>query len=505
MRISLWPVLVCGWMLAVVVGQTGFAVEPADYRGRSTVAVAAGEDDDYGESDDSYSAWEEQDEGLLFQPVQYVDPGMGGMQGYAPDPYGGYPPNAWPDVSPYTQHSMQEMYNEAGLWQYETNDDQVKNIIGVDFLYAWGLRPGTQRIGAGQPPAGDLLFSPNDNYLNTTTSTTTGTSGTTTSTTNNNNINGTNNQDITNYGPRSTAVFTNPKHYGVRARYGWENPDESGFLLSGFYLADRQQTILARPLNAAIGPLASIAYNNGVTGVLALFDSLFTQTYDQQFWGADADFFASPFFKRPSFKIGMTYGVKYLRVSESFSVHAMDSSTSGNYGPGETIQSLTNDGPLPPVLETWISARTNSNLIGPSVGIKYDLGGEKFKLWGQTKVAVAANIEEMRVFGRNAYGNTDFLLYGYTEFNNTRSVTHISPILDQSIYGEFPLFAMLPIVNKVRILNTSMFRVGWNYVLIGEASRPANIISYNLNDPTVRTNRTWMSISTVSFGLDWKF
>jgi hypothetical protein len=499
MRISLWPVLVCGCLLTTLVGQTAYAFEPADESSgySPTWNTAGGDEAELFEGGD-------EDAASGYQPVQYVGSGTAPMPEYGGnDPYGAYQPNAWPVISPYTQHNLEEMYNERGLWQYNAIDEEPRNVIGFDFLMAWGLRPGTQTIGAGTPPASLQMFSPNQNFLNTST-TTNSTTGTST-TTGNTQINGTNDQTILRYGPQSTAYFSNPIHYGVKARYGWENPDDSGFLMSGFFIAQNQMVHHAKAPGDPIGPLGSIAYNNGVDGVLALFDSVFDQYYDQQFWGADADFIVAPFFRRPNFKVSMTYGVKYLRVSETLSIHAQDSNSSGNFGGGEQIQFIPTGDPLPPVLDTWITSSTLSNLVGPSIGLKYDLGGNKFKIWGQTKLAAMVNMQQMRVYGQNAYGNTDYLVYGYTNFNNHRSATYISPVFDQTIYGEFPLFAMLPLVNRINFLNKSMFRIGWNFILVGESSRPANQIAYNFTDPTIRTNRTWFSISTVSFGLDWRF
>lgn len=503
MRISRWPVLVCGWILAAVFGQTAFAVEPADESSEWASYDDAGLEQT-GESYDDFGA------GSAYQPVQYVEGGDGGMPGYGMNPYGApggdYAPTAWPNVSPYSQHNIEEHYHQRGLWHYDANDEPTKYIFSADMLLVWGLRPGYQLIGSGNQPANNALFTSNDNYLG----------GGTNPNGNNGNTNSVTNQDAV-YNLRRSTVFANILHYGVRLRYGWENPDDSMFIVSGFYAGSNQATKILKagesisednPAITNTAPLARIPYDNGGEGVLALFDSIITQTYDQTLWGVDADFYAAPFLTRSAFKMQMLWGVKYLRVNENWSLHALDSSTSGNYGPGETFNNQNIDpvdGPFPPPLDTWVTSTVNSNLIGPEIGCRYDLGGEKLKIWGASKIAVAANMEEMRVYGRNAYGNTDFLLLGYTEFDNRRTVTHLSPIVDQSIFGEFPLFANLPIFNRIAILNKANFRIGWNFIVVGGMQRPLNQVSWNWNNPTVRTNRQLFSISTVSFGIDWKY
>jgi hypothetical protein len=497
MRISRWPVLLCGWLLAVT-GQTANAFYPADgYSYESPSSDAGGDEEEVfdGPSADYYEG-EGGAGGLVYQPVQYLEDGYGGMPMHGGgDPYymqGGYPPNAWPGVSPYSQHNMEGVYNDGGVWRYQANDDNRKHVFSTEFLLAWGLRPGSHIIG--DPRYTNLTFSDG------------------------------NNSDRADPGiafPRqNTNQFSNLQHYGVKLRYGWENPDESGLILSGMYIAGNDAVkgpgdVFNGQYNT-LQPIASIAYDTAAQDYLALFDESFSQTYDQELWGADADFYASPFFRRQSLKVAFTYGVKYLRLNETFAVRGSNS----NFGyvvVGRDISEGTVVDNGLPRLNTEINASATSNLIGPQIGIRYDLGGEKFKIWGQTKVVVAANIEETKVFGRNAFANllidpagSGGLAFNVppprnVPFSNRNSTTHISPILDQSIYGEFPLFSVLPIVNRMSFINKANFRVGYNFLLINEVQRPAAMIVYNSGDPGIRTHRSWFSLSTVSFAADWRF
>lgn len=480
MRISLWPVLVCGLVLAGTVGQTTRAAEPADRFSGFSPAYNADGDEDESEEYESAAGYEAAGAGgPYFQPVQYVDDGSGGMPMYGMDPYAGqdYPPNVWPQVSPY-EHRMQGVANDGGgLWQYNESDERAIWLGSVEFLITWGLRPGTQLVGSGGPPSDQYFFPGNQNI----------------------------------FPHQTTNVFPNITHYGVRARYGWENPDGSGFILSGFYVAEANESsgpvgVHQFPLGSTIQNVASIPYSVGNGGgELVTFDTNFQMRYGQEAWGADGDYYMAPFFSRNSFKLGVSVGAKYLRVSESLHIRAQDSSLSYDVSPTGVISNIQDTG-LPP-LDTNIVSQTLTDLVGPSVGLKYEMGGKKFKIWGQTKVAVAANIEEMRVFGQNAISFSELAsgIQPPVTFDTSRSHTRISPILDTSIYGEFPLFAMLPIFNKITLINRANFRIGWNYILVGEMSRPANIIQYNLNEPTVRTNRTWFSLSTLSFAIDWRF
>ncbi|MGQ0636840.1 MAG: BBP7 family outer membrane beta-barrel protein [Planctomycetaceae bacterium] len=487
MRIPFWPVLVCGGLLATVVGQTAFAFGDG-YIDASPVVSAAGADSSDLFTDPSYEG--PFDGAPAYQPAQYMSDPAAGM-GFAGAPGGTVPPpNAWPNISPYTQHNWEGYYNDQGLWNYEANDDRTRALLSLEFLIVWGVKPGNHLIGSQLSDfvaARTISSEP---------------------------------QFLSNVFPnQTTSNFNDMSHYGVKARYGWENPDKSGFIVSGFYAAEKERTVGADtphdnpifgapngdPLNPNLQALASITFQQpGGGGNQVTYDTSFLKTYDQQFWGADANFYMAPFFKRPSFTAQMLYGVQYLRIWESLSVNAVDSSLGYTVSiPSGEIGNIVDLGF--PQLQTTINSQVTSNLVGPQIGVRYDLGGDKFKIWGQSKVAVAVNMDNARVFGANAIDFIDRGLFGPRSFNNSVSHTHISPIFDQSIYGEFPLFSILPLVNRLSFINRANFRIGFNYILVGEMARPANVIVYTYGNPTVNADRTTFSLKTLSFAVDWRW
>ena len=251
---------------------------------------------------------------------------MAGMEaGCHPVNGGDYAPgmpqgNAWPETSPFSQHRMEQVSNQNGLWQYDSDDHVNKKFIfSAEYLYAHGLRPGDRIIG--DP---NFNLTPVDPNLVTTTT-------------------GPPVFPIQSLG--GLATNQNVFHDGFRLRYGYENPDESGLVLSGFVLfendvnnGDRIQTQTAGNLQT----LASIVVNNNGTGLAIPIDTRFYNQYTQQILGADADYYSMPFFTRPGFKLKMLYGLKYLQVSEQFLVQGTDS------GLGYSIAGGTIAGPFVP-------------------------------------------------------------------------------------------------------------------------------------------------------------
>jgi hypothetical protein len=176
---------------------------------------------------------------------------------------------------------------------------------------------------------------------------------------------------------------------------------------------------------------------------------------------------------------------------------------------------------VPPLsaYSTYVASSSTNNLVGPAIGVRYELGGDKFKIWGQTKVAVAADVQQTNVTGNNwnqlkAPGIANTVVAGPDLLNatqigvtgQTNTNTHISPIFDTSIYGEFNGFAIIPFVNNWQLFKTAKMRIGWNYVYVNEVARAAADINYNLHGPTINTvQRTSFGFNTVNFAVDWRF
>jgi len=399
--------------------------------------------------------------------------------------------NAWPETSPFTQHRVEEHFNDRGLWQYEADDNfACRRIFSLEYLYGHGAKPGNHVIG--DPNFRDLRFDPDDvaGVL---------------------------------FPTQSTALYGPLFHNGMRVRYGYENPDDSGMILSGFILFENSASNRQFQINQVLGnlqALASIPVSDGAGGGISLpFDTAFFQQFTQEIMGADWDYYFMPFFVRPAFKVKMLLGAKYLRMSESFLVRGSDS----GLGYGLDIPPL-------PVFElpyfitdpytTIVNSSVTNNLVGPVLGLRYDLGGEKFKLWGQSKFGVMADIESRSVSSSNlgqfkvAFPEAVIepnVLPGPAAGNPpppsrvTLNNTHMAALFDQQFNLEVPIFEMIPWVNHLYLFKHANFRVGWQYVVVSEVARAANQIRWNINAAGIDSHRTWFSYNAVNFGVDWKW
>ena len=520
MRIPHWPALVCGLLLAATLGQTAVAAPPRSAApGKVTLASATDDSDTDEPAPPPVTGG-----GRALQPVP--SPGYvpnGPPAGLAPAPYQGgpgefygpgvVPPNAWPNEPTMAAPRIGETYNHGGLWNFHSdNEYDFKTVFGIDYLYGSGKRPGPQYIGSSTVRS--ATFIPN------------GDPGTF-------------------QANQTTGWIPNVHLDGLKVNLGRENADGSGMNLSGFILFEQSitnapQGYVADPNNpATLRALWGIIVTdqNGVPYVLP-FDTQLYEQYTQGIYGADADFWLTPFFERNTFKLQFDFGAKYLRIYENFYVRGDDSGlgytagggtggTTGTdpttiTGPFTTLTTATNL-PLAPY-STYISSTSTNNLVGPAIGLRYEVGGDRFKIGGMTKIAVAANVQQTNVTSNNMNVNKVAGVGGGTgagtvvagpDFLNQTQVgvttqtltnTHISPIFDTSLYGQFNGFALIPLINRMEVFKSAKMRIGWNYVYVNEVARATANINYNLHGATINTNqRTSFGFNTVNFAVDWRF
>tara|TARA_B100000029_G_scaffold158978_1_gene154682 strand:+ start:768 stop:2483 length:1716 start_codon:yes stop_codon:yes gene_type:complete len=300
-------------------------------------------------------------------------------------------------------------------------------------------------------------------------------------------------------------------------------------------------------------------------GVSSPYDLEFRLTSKSRTYGASVSFILAPTYRRRKFMIRPTVGVRYMRIQESMHFLGQDSGLSydnledldepfngdvklhsppnnfdedrdgitdnaalveqgGNQGGGggggnndEYRFILYNDPTMYPMTST-LNNLSRTDLIGPEVGLRYDLGGAKFRLWGQTKVAVAANTERLRMSGNNigmVTRQNNFLQPTPEDpqpnrFSDRDRHTHVSPIIEQSFFAEAPLFAKIPILRRSRILSEANFRFGYTFLFVGQVARPYGSVNWAGNPseglfPSIDTTRSSFWTSNFSYSISWSY
>lgn len=408
-------------------------------------------------------------------PVPGEGEAVPGPVGYAPPPApydaANYPPsmNGWPNVSPY-DHRFQQTRNDDGLWFEDWRDQPRQYEFGVDLLFWRMRRPGAQVVGfpvpltfrrivAGAGGAGAGVVDPASVNISR----------------------------IKNLGGITDDLISP----GFRPHWGYTNVDESGFEASGFYLGEKEdQTTLHLGTSPTPGlarrpPGATVAINElnyievhlvqpltGQANTILFFDGEGHAFYDSQSWGAEAQFFTTPFRGRGGNKWRGIYGLRYIGVREGLSIDLND---------------LFN-GP------TFVSSVVQSQMVGPEIGARWDLGGKNLKLTTFGKVGALVNTQMISLGVDNFAGRNA---------RDSEQRTKISPMIDIGIQAQFPLFQQIPLVNQLPGIRDGIFHLGYSYTIVWMMQRPATSITWADPMPTIDDDPQHWHMYGWNLGLNW--
>jgi hypothetical protein len=217
------------------------------------------------------------------------------------------------------------------------------------------------------------------------------------------------------------------------------------------------------------------------------------------------------------------------------------SSTAGG-GSGSTTSTGTSFGvslPTPfALLPATIDVRTNTNLVGPTAGLHYQIG-QTFHLIGETKFGLMANIERIELSGNNIGSTTrlngtpvnfpqelsgsrgtlqaeeqqNLFIPGPQDpnpnaFESSAEHSHISPLIEQSIIAEAPVFQYIPVLGKMWPFAHANLRGGYTFMWVGDVIETNESVDYRGNPmgglkPRIEVGRgSWWS-DNWSVGASW--
>jgi hypothetical protein len=178
-------------------------------------------------------------------------------------------------------------------------------------------------------------------------------------------------------------------------------------------------------------------------------------------------------------------------------------------------------------------AEVVSSLGGPETGLHYRLGDEKgISIVGFSKVAAMFNNEQIRINGDNLFNhmsvsetpdpvtNLSPAVDGYdtnslngptqNAYSDYYSSVHMSPLFEQSLVAEVPIFSRVPVLQDIGLLEDAKLRLGWQFLFIGQIADPVQSVSYVSNPqlnlfPKVKPDRDSFTQHTLSIGVNWNY
>ena len=341
---------------------------------------------------------------------------------------------------------------------------------------------------------------------------------------------------------------------GIDGQWGFFNEDGTGMAVSGFWTGHGQQSFQmgfdsingipitqdiitelngrilftrngAIPLDWGFQNLDGVYNGLGNVG-MTKYDLLFSYGVSTSTVGTDTNFYMTPIIQREALKVRPLIGGRYMHINEQFRFRGIDSgfdyTVTAQAGGGNNATANTwrpTAGSLVAVYDQYearLQNNVDTNLAGPQVGLRYDLGdGDEFRLWGQTIVGLMANQESYHLSGNNigdqmgliAFSNGLDMLATDARFNNTRTVNHVSPLFEQTFMAEMQILDMIPLVRKLPGIDNTVFRMGYTFTVVGEVARAGESIDWRgfPDFPGIRPGREAWWTSRWSFGVEKRF
>jgi hypothetical protein len=413
----------------------------------------------------------------LGDPSCAMPAGPWGMGGDVAGPPGGYASTAgavgaggevyaWPQISPYQDYPLSQHYVDDGLWHWQGSNEPRLYYFDVEGIFAKYRGPEGKLIGfEGAPP---FPATPTSTFLPL-------------------------NADVVEHGFYAFAQVSDPLERrgeqepdegGLRLTWGFFDRDESGLKFSAWSATEAywffQRGTNGNPFNFLdIRATAGLPLNDGAGGVTVPYDLLFSIDMSSHGAGADAAVYMTPRWNTSFIKMQPLWGFRYTFIEEGFGFHGRDSGAAYviTFPPG-LVDPATFIPGVP--YESTLESDVTSHVFGPEVGARMSIGGDNFRLIGESRFGFAANLEELDLRG-NAIGD-GFLNPNFRQFSPfRRSETHghISPTMAHSFDVEMNILGLIPLVKRLTVLEQAKLRVGYSIVWVGEVARPYDTIEWN--------------------------
>lgn len=306
-------------------------------------------------------------------------------------------------------------------------------------------------------------------------------------------------------------------------------------------------------LDRHLYPFGSIGIRNGtdLDGTSQMFDMDYIIKHEVQSWGGGMHISSSPIYENGSFQVRPLIGGRVFRLQEGFRFFGVDSGLDYTANPPDyldddddfIIDNVAENGtdnftdPITDdtqeiLVRSFVNSQVRSTMSGPEIGLEYEIAERKgITFAGSTRVGALFNVEKMYLSGDNigdtfateidvATGNTvrsemfdtstagGVLTQNY--FEDYNSTTHLSPLFEQSLSADVPIFSNVPVLRDVWQLENARLRVSWTYTWIGEVADPNQSIVWVSNPragvfPYLKSNRVDYFQNTFSAGINWEF
>lgn len=285
-----------------------------------------------------------------------------------------------------------------------------------------------------------------------------------------------------------------------------------------------------------------------VDGTSQLFDLDFIMKHSVQSYGGGAHISFMPLYEKDKLKVRAILGGRVFRLHEGFHFFGADSGLAYTVNQPNgldddddfVVDNVEEDGTLTftdpidddpsteTIVRSFVNSTVRSTMSGPEIGVEYEISERKsFNLYGSTRFGALVNVERMSLQGDNI-GNTlaiepdgsarsqmfDTTTTGVDRtqnyFSDANNSTHISPMFEQSLNAELPIFSKIPVLQDMWQLQHARLRLGWTFTAIGEVTDPNQSINWESNPrdgifPFLTPRRHSFHQNQFNAGINWEY
>ncbi|MFN9720613.1 MAG: hypothetical protein ACK58L_18090, partial [Planctomycetota bacterium] len=300
-------------------------------------------------------------------------------------------------------------------------------------------------------------------------------------------------------------------------------------------------------------------------GTTVPYDLQFILKHSIETIGGSADWAFNPAYESGRFTVRPIFGGRYLRLNETlqfygegttlawgtadgdapinvkvptpadlidqdgdFIVDNINEGAGGNTGANNSEFTPT-VGPTDLIVQSYLLNNVKSSLSGPQVGLQYDLGDrDGLQITGASRFGLMFNQERIRLRGDNI---VDFMgreqvpdpvtgqnvaLRGFdtdgtlNEFTDSSSSTHLSPLFEQGITAQIPLFRRVPVLKDMWQFEDANLTLGASFLWVGQVADPNQSILFQSSPvdnvfPSITPDRMSFYQTNFNVGVNWSY
>lgn len=299
-------------------------------------------------------------------------------------------------------------------------------------------------------------------------------------------------------------------------------------------------------LDRTLFNLNALPLQNGVDfdGFNQRFDLDFIMNHSVESYTGAMNFVAPVVYESENITIQPVIGGRFMQVNEGFFFTGVDSGlvytqnipdgidddndfVVDNVAETGTATFTQGNPSTDSIIRAFVDSSVDSTMAGPEIGVQYLIGAvEGIRLSGSTKVGALFNRERARLAGDNI-GDTVTTTVdpltgltilqdlfdtgsGLNAFSDVKETTHVSPMFQQSLTAEVPIFKRVPVLQDMWQLENATFTAGWTYLWVGEVADPTQSINWLTNPragvfPTINIKRSQFFQNSFNVGINWEY